>query len=129
MSHDWTPSEIPDQSGRVAIVTGANSGIGRETARELARKGAQVVLACRSEARAEEALSDIQSELPAAKVEFMALDLADLEQVRAFAEAVHQRFDRLDLLINNAGVMIPPASKTKQGSELQLGVNHIGTSR
>ncbi|MDJ0865942.1 MAG: oxidoreductase [Myxococcota bacterium] len=126
MSQDWTANDIPDQSGRVAIVTGANSGIGLETARELARKGAHVVLACRSRARAEEALADIRAGLPDARVEFMELDLADLEQVRAFAAAAHERFDRLDLLINNAGVMIPPASKTKQGYELQLGVNHIG---
>jgi NAD(P)-dependent dehydrogenase (short-subunit alcohol dehydrogenase family) len=126
MSRDWTQSDIPDQTGRVAIVTGANSGIGLETARELARKGAQVVLACRSPERAEEALADIRSSLPDAQIDFMALDLADLEQVRAFAGAVHTRFDRLDLLINNAGVMIPPASKTKQGFELQIGVNHFG---
>ena len=107
-------------------MTGANSGIGLETARELARRGAHVVLACRSEARAEKALADVRSGLPEAKIEFMALDLADLEQVRAFAAQVRARFDRLDLLINNAGVMVPPASKTKQGQELQFGVNHVG---
>jgi NAD(P)-dependent dehydrogenase (short-subunit alcohol dehydrogenase family) len=126
MSKDWSQDDIPDQSGRVAIVTGANSGIGLETARELARNGAHVVLACRSEARAEEALANIRAGLPEAQVEFMLLDLSDLDQVRVFAASVHDRFDRLDLLINNAGVMIPPASKTKQGFELQLGVNHIG---
>jgi len=126
MSQSWTQSDIPDQTGRVAIVTGANSGIGLETARELARKGAHVVLACRSQARAEAALEDIRSDLPEARIEFMALDLADLEQVRVFADAVHERFDRLDLLVNNAGVMVPPATKTKQGYELQLGVNHLG---
>ncbi len=126
MDTDWSQSNIPDQGGRVAIVTGANSGIGLETARELARKGAHVVLACRSQARADEAISDIRSSLPEAKIEFLALDLADLDQVRIFAASVRERFDRLDLLINNAGVMIPPASKTKQGYELQFGVNHIG---
>lgn len=126
MGKDWTQTDIPDQSGRVAIVTGANSGIGLETARELARKGAHVVLACRSQARADEAISDLRSDLPEAKIDFLALDLADLDQVRAFAASVHERFDRLDLLVNNAGVMIPPASKTKQGYELQFGVNHIG---
>lgn len=77
MSNDWTLQDIPDQTGRVAIVTGANSGIGLETARELARKGASVVLACRSEARAGEALADIRAELPDAQVEFGSLDLAD----------------------------------------------------
>ena len=126
MSNDWSPTDIPNQQGRVAIVTGANSGIGLETARELARKGAHVVLACRSEARGQAALDDILSENSSAEIEFMALDLADLEQVRQFATAFKNRFDRLDLLINNAGVMIPPATKTKQGFELQFGVNHIG---
>jgi NAD(P)-dependent dehydrogenase (short-subunit alcohol dehydrogenase family) len=126
MSKDWTQNDIPDQVGRLAVVTGANSGIGLETARELARRGAQVVLACRSQARADEAIAEIRSDVPDAQIDFMALDLADLEQVRAFAASVHERFDRLDLLINNAGVMIPPASKTKQGFELQFGVNHIG---
>jgi NAD(P)-dependent dehydrogenase (short-subunit alcohol dehydrogenase family) len=126
MSKDWNQSDIPDQGGRVAIVTGANSGIGLETARELARNGARVVLACRSEARANEALADIRTELPDAQIDFLALDLSDLDQVRVFAASVHERFDRLDLLINNAGVMIPPESQTKQGYELQFGVNHIG---
>jgi len=126
MSNDWTQQDIPDQTGRVAIVTGANSGIGLETARELARKGARVVLACRSEARAAEALEDIRSGVPDARLEFMALDLSDLDQVRDFSSAVRERLDRLDLLINNAGVMIPPESQTKQGYELQFGVNHIG---
>jgi NAD(P)-dependent dehydrogenase (short-subunit alcohol dehydrogenase family) len=126
MSKDWSQNDIPDQTGRVAIVTGANSGIGLETARELARKGAHVVLACRSQARADEAIRDIRSDLPEVQIDFMELDLADLEQVRTFSAAIHARFERLDLLINNAGVMIPPASKTKQGFELQFGVNHIG---
>jgi NAD(P)-dependent dehydrogenase (short-subunit alcohol dehydrogenase family) len=126
MSKDWTQSDIPDQRGRVAIVTGANSGVGLETARELARSGAHVVLACRSQARAEEARADIRLGLPDAQVDFMELDLADLDKVCDFAASVRGRFDRLDLLINNAGVMVPPASKTKQGYEVQLGVNHIG---
>ena len=125
-THDWTQHDIPSQSGRLAIITGANSGIGLETARELARQGAKVVLACRSEARATTAIQDILAELPQARLEFMRLDLADLEQVREFAAAVHERFDHLDLLINNAGVMVPPAGKTTQGYELQFGINHLG---
>jgi NAD(P)-dependent dehydrogenase (short-subunit alcohol dehydrogenase family) len=126
MSKDWTSQDIPDQTGRVAIVTGANSGIGLETARELARGGARVVLACRSQARADEAIEDIRAGLPDAQVEFECLDLADLEQLPAFVAAFRERFDRLDLLINNAGVMVPPAGNTKQGFELQFGVNHLG---
>ncbi len=122
----WTHADIPDQTGRVAIITGANSGIGKETARELARRGAQIVLACRSAERAAEAIADIVAELPDAQVEFMRLDLADLEQVAEFAAQVLERFDHIDLLINNAGVMMPPPSKTKQGFELQFGVNHLG---
>ena len=125
-TQDWTQHDIPSQSGRLAIITGVNSGIGLETARELARQGAKVVLACRSEARATPAIQDILAELPQARLEFMRLDLADLDQVREFAAAVHERFDHLDLLINNAGVMTPPASKTTQGYELQFGVNHLG---
>jgi NAD(P)-dependent dehydrogenase (short-subunit alcohol dehydrogenase family) len=125
MGNDWTAQDIPNQAGRVAIVTGANSGIGLETARELARQQASVVLACRSRTRAEEAIADIRRDLPDARVEFLCLDLADLEQLREFVSAFRERFDRLDLLINNAGVMIPPESKTKQGFELQFGVNHL----
>ncbi|PRQ02075.1 oxidoreductase [Enhygromyxa salina] len=129
-SKHWTRNDIPDQTGKLAIVTGANSGIGLETARELARSGARVILACRSEAKAAEAIADIRGEIsgasPSGSVEFMSLDLADLDEVERFAAAVHERFDRLDLLINNAGVMVPPYSTTKQGFELQLGVNHLG---
>ncbi|MEJ2311845.1 MAG: oxidoreductase [Gemmatimonadales bacterium] len=126
MKGDWTSADIPDQSGRVAIVTGANSGIGFETARELARKGAAVVLACRSEERGNDARERIRLELPDDNVRVMKLDLADLDQIREFAAAFRAAFDRLDLLINNAGVMIPPEGRTEQGSELQFGINHIG---
>ncbi len=122
----WKAHAIPAQLGRVAIVTGANSGIGLETARELARRGATVVLACRSAERAEAALADLRASVSDAGVLSMPLDLADLDSVRAFAERFESEFDRLDLLVNNAGVMMPPKSKTKQGFELQLGVNHLG---
>lgn len=120
----WTSKDIPDQRGRVGIVTGANSGIGFEAARQLALHGADVVLACRSEARGNEAVEAIRAEKPAGSVRFAALDLSDLESVRAFAAAFEA--PRLDLLINNAGVMMPPLSRTKQGFELQFGVNHLG---
>ncbi|PRP97901.1 putative ketoacyl reductase [Enhygromyxa salina] len=122
----WTHADIPDQTGKLAIVTGANSGIGFEAARALAGRGARVVLACRSVARAERAEAKILAEHGAAELVVMELDLADLDQVRSFAAAARERFERLDLLINNAGVMVPPASTTKQGFELQLGVNHLG---
>ncbi|WP_405908664.1 oxidoreductase [Streptomyces sp. NBC_00828] len=122
----WNASDIPDQSGRTAVVTGANSGIGYVTARELARKGAQVVLACRSEARGNEAGDRLVSEVPGAHVEFVRLDLGDLESVREFVATYEHAYDRLDLLINNAGVMALPLGRTADGFETQFGVNHLG---
>lgn len=122
----WTTARMPDQSGRVAIVTGSNSGIGFETAKALAGNGARVVLACRNPQRAEEALARLRDEVPDADLDFIALDLANLDSIAAFAESFRAAHDRLDLLINNAGVMVPPPSKTAQGFELQFGVNHIG---
>src|SRR3954469_24763429 len=122
----WTFADVPDQTGRTAIVTGANSGIGYETARMLALRGADVVLACRSVDKAEAARSRILAEKPPGQVTVAALDLSDLESVAAFATAFSAGHDRLDLLINNAGVMAPPLGQTKQGLELQLGTNHIG---
>jgi NAD(P)-dependent dehydrogenase (short-subunit alcohol dehydrogenase family) len=121
---DWNTHDIPDQSGRTAVVTGANSGIGYVTARELARKGARVVLACRSEARGHEAGDRMAAEVPGAEVEFRRLDLGDLSSVRQFAAAFS--YDRLDLLVNNAGVMALPYGTTADGFETQFGVNHLG---
>ncbi len=123
---EWNFDSIPDQSGRTAIVTGANTGIGYETARALARKGAKVILACRDVSKAATAVARIQAEKPTGSVEAQALDLSDLESVRSFAESFAKQNSRLDLLINNAGVMIPPKSQTKQGFELQFGTNHLG---
>ncbi|AVH58866.1 MULTISPECIES: oxidoreductase [Streptomyces] len=120
----WDISAIPDQTGRVAVVTGANSGLGYVTARELARKGARVVVACRSEVRGSEATDRIVAEVPGVTAEFRRLDLADLASVRGFAEAFP--YDRLDLLVNNAGVMAPPYGTTADGFETQFGVNHLG---
>ncbi|MFJ2912148.1 oxidoreductase [Streptomyces sp. NPDC087228] len=124
MSQGWNASDIPDQSGRTAVVTGANSGIGLITARELARRGARVLLACRDETRGKEAASRIRAAVTGADVEFVPLDLADLESVRACA-AAHMP-ERIDLLINNAGVMALPYGKTADGFERQFGVNHLG---
>ena len=120
----WNAHDIPDQSGRTAVVTGANGGLGYVTARELARKGARVVLACRSEARGKEAVERLALEVPHAVVELARLDLGDLASVREFAAA---RSDgRLDLLLNNAGVMAMPYGTTVDGFETQFGVNHLG---
>ncbi|MET9573307.1 oxidoreductase [Streptomyces virginiae] len=122
----WNATHIPDQSGRTAVVTGANSGIGYVTARELARRGASVVLACRSAARGRAALVRLRAEVPAAKAEFIPLDLADLRSVREFAAACGERHPALDLLVNNAGVMALPYGRTADGFETQFGVNHLG---
>ncbi|MFG3369808.1 oxidoreductase [Streptomyces sp. NPDC090032] len=121
----WNASDIPDQSGRTAVVTGANSGIGYITARELARKGARVVLACRSETRGTAALERLRSEVQGAQAEFEQLDLGDLSSVRKFAGS-YGSGERLDLLINNAGVMALPLGRTADGFETQFGVNHLG---
>jgi NAD(P)-dependent dehydrogenase (short-subunit alcohol dehydrogenase family) len=122
----WSEADIPDQRGRTAVVTGANSGIGYETARALASRGARVVLACRSEAKGREAEARILAAVPGADVRFEALDLGSLASVRAFAEKLRATQARLDLLCNNAGVMMPPYGKTADGFELQFGTNHLG---
>lgn len=120
----WTAGDVPDQSGRAAVVTGANTGIGYCTARELARRGARVTLACRDAERAVAAVKRLQAEVPYARVEFRPLDLADLRSVTAFAEAYEE--PTLDLLVNNAGVMALPYGVTADGFETQFGVNHLG---
>jgi NAD(P)-dependent dehydrogenase (short-subunit alcohol dehydrogenase family) len=122
----WTASEIPDQHGRVAVVTGANSGLGFQTTRALAGKGAVVVMACRDQRRGAEALARIKDEQPAGAVELVDLDLADLASVRKAANDVLARHPRIDLLINNAGVMAIPQRTTADGFETQFGTNHLG---
>jgi NAD(P)-dependent dehydrogenase (short-subunit alcohol dehydrogenase family) len=119
----WTTADIPRQDGRVAVVTGANSGLGYHAALELGRAGAEVILACRDAGRGEQALVKMRAETPEGNFELRSLDLADLGSVRAFAEAAPER---IDLLLNNAGVMAPPHRTTADGFELQLGTNHLG---
>jgi NAD(P)-dependent dehydrogenase (short-subunit alcohol dehydrogenase family) len=126
MSSKWTAANIPDQNGRIAIVTGANSGLGLVTARELARAGAGVVMGCRNEEKGREAVRAVEARAPGADVELEALDLASLDSVRSFAERVRERHPALDLLINNAGVMATPRRETADGFELQFGTNHLG---
>lgn len=126
MSAKWTEANIPDQSGRAAVVTGANSGLGEVTARELARAGASVVLACRDLDKGRSAAELMREHVPDAKVEVAALDLADRSSIRRFAKEIADRHDRLDLLINNAGVMALPRRITADGFEMQFGTNHLG---
>ncbi len=123
----WTPDRIPDLSGKVAAVTGANSGIGWHTALELARHGARVVLACRDTARGEGALSRIRAAVPDADLRLRRLDLADLSSVRSFAGQLLDEEPSLDVLVNNAGVMaLPDRRVSVDGFEMQLAVNHLG---
>jgi NAD(P)-dependent dehydrogenase (short-subunit alcohol dehydrogenase family) len=126
MSSKWTAEQIPDQSGRTAIVTGANSGLGLIVARELARAGAHVILTSRDAGRGAKALDTVNAVHPAGKVEVASLDLANLASVRAFAQGFLATGEQLDLLINNAGVMAAPHSRTADGFELQFGTNHLG---
>lgn len=126
MSQKWTAENIPDLSNKIAIVTGANSGIGYETAKALADSNATVVMACRNIDKANHALKQIQQDIPNASLEFIQLDLANLESVKNFTESFKAKHSRLDMLINNAGIMMPPYTKTKDGFEVQIGANHLG---
>src|SRR5215469_533833 len=126
MDRRWTAADIPDQSGRTAVVTGANSGLGFETAKALAESGAAVVLACRDLDRAEAAAARLGVAAPRAIISTLPLDLASLASVREAARELRSRHARLDLLINNAGLMMPPYGRTADGFELQFGTNHLG---
>jgi NAD(P)-dependent dehydrogenase (short-subunit alcohol dehydrogenase family) len=122
----WTAADIPDQAGRTAVITGANSGLGLAAARALAGAGAEVVLACRNMEKGEAAVASIQADVPDASLALEELNLSSLASVRAFAERFSSSHESLDLLINNAGVMAPPRRETADGFELQFGVNHLG---
>jgi NAD(P)-dependent dehydrogenase (short-subunit alcohol dehydrogenase family) len=123
---NFTDQDVPAQNGRVFLVTGANSGIGYETARILAGKGARVLMGCRSKTRAAAAIAKIREEFPQADLAYIPLDLGDLESIREAAALVGQE-RRLDVLVNNAGIMMPPREVTMDGFESQFGVNHLGT--
>jgi protochlorophyllide reductase len=126
MSKAWTTADIPDQTGRVAVVTGANSGLGLAIADALAGAGAHVVMACRNLDKAEEAAAAITARAPKGTVEVARLDLADLESVATFSDGFLAGRDRLDILANNAGLMAVDESRTADGFETQFGVNHLG---
>jgi NAD(P)-dependent dehydrogenase (short-subunit alcohol dehydrogenase family) len=122
----WTEGEVPDQSGRTAVITGGNSGIGFEAARVLAGRGARLILGCRDQGKAHDAVTRIRAAAPGANVRVVPLDLASLESVRVAAGQIRSACEGIDLLINNAGVMMPPYGRTADGFELQIGINHLG---
>ncbi|MFN6544276.1 SDR family NAD(P)-dependent oxidoreductase [Mycolicibacterium nivoides] len=122
----WTTANIPNQTGRTAIVTGANTGLGLETAKALAAKGAHVVLAVRNLDKGAAAVEWISRSVPNADLELQRLDLGSLKSVREAADEIRAKHDTIDLLINNAGVMTPPKETTEDGFELQFGTNHLG---
>jgi NAD(P)-dependent dehydrogenase (short-subunit alcohol dehydrogenase family) len=124
-TNHWTADEIPDQNGRTFIVTGANSGLGYVTTRELASHGAHVIMAVRDETKGKAALKELRAGQPEAKLELRHLDLSDLNSVKTFADSIVADRVPLDVLVNNAGIMMPPRSLTKQGFELQFGTNHL----
>lgn len=122
----WTVADMLDQTGKIAVVTGGNSGLGYESVLALAGKGARVVLACRNLEKGLLARTRVLAQVPQATIEVMALDLGSLASIHAFAEAYSARYDKLHLLLNNAGVMAPPRQETTDGFELQFGTNHLG---
>jgi NAD(P)-dependent dehydrogenase (short-subunit alcohol dehydrogenase family) len=117
---------MTEQKGRIFIVTGANAGLGFETSKELGKQGAKVIMACRNLSKGENAKEEIQKEFPQVDLEVMEIDLSTMNSVRDFAEKYTSNFDRLDVLINNAGVMMPPYTKTEDGFELQFAANYLG---
>ncbi len=121
----WTPADIPDQTGRRALVTGVTSGIGTKTALELARAGAEVVLAARSQDKLRRTRAQLEDQVPGAVLREMLVDVSDMQSVRRAAERVHE-VGPIDVLVNNAGVMAPPHQRTDDGFELQLATNHFG---
>jgi NAD(P)-dependent dehydrogenase (short-subunit alcohol dehydrogenase family) len=122
----WTSADIPDQTGRTVFITGANSGLGLRSAQALARSGAQVILGCRNAGKAADALTEVKGEATGDEPFVVSLDLANLASISAAAEEVSRRVERIDVLMNNAGVMAIPRAETADGFEAQFGTNHLG---
>ena len=122
----WTPDEMPSMEGKIVVITGANSGLGLESARLMAARGAHVIMACRSQEKAIAAKHQILAETPDAELDLMPLDLASQQSIKDFVALFNDRYPRLDILLNNAGLMAPPLSHTEDGFEIQFGTNHLG---
>lgn len=122
----WTSASVPEQSGKIVVITGANSGLGLESTRLLAAAGATVVMACRNAKKAEDAVALVKQSAPNARLEVMALDLSSLASIETFAKQLAEKHPAIDVLINNAGVMALPYTKTADGFEMQFGTNHLG---
>jgi NAD(P)-dependent dehydrogenase (short-subunit alcohol dehydrogenase family) len=127
MARKWTTAGIPDLKGKLALVTGANRGLGLEITAGLAGAGARVIMACRDAAKADHAVAEIRRRVPGAEVEAMSLDLASLVAVRSFADEFSTRHATLDLLVNNASAILVPLQKTRDGFEMHIGTNHLGS--
>jgi NAD(P)-dependent dehydrogenase (short-subunit alcohol dehydrogenase family) len=125
MKRGFTENDVPDQRGRTVVITGANTGLGFEAARVLSARGARVLIACRSQRKAEEAIARIEEQNGPVDVSHVPLDLGKLASVRRCAEQL-QSEERIDVLVNNAGIMVPPYELTEEGFESQFGVNHLG---
>ncbi|MEM7016986.1 MAG: SDR family NAD(P)-dependent oxidoreductase, partial [Pseudomonadota bacterium] len=126
MAQHFTEDSVPDQSGKTILITGSNTGIGYEAARVLAGRGARILLGCRSPEKAQVACDDILALHPGADIDIVTLDLANLSSIESAAAQVDKQEKQLDLLINNAGIMMTPHEKTVDGFEAQFGVNHLG---
>ena len=126
MNSGWSTDDMPSQQGKIALITGANSGIGFEAAKALAEKGAHVIMACRNPQKANEAMNTIRQDVPNADITFLRMDLASQRSIKAAVESFKKDHTQLDLLINNAGVMWLPKSDTEDGYEMQFGTNHLG---
>ncbi len=122
----WTSEDVPDQAGKTIIISGASSGLGKEAAKVLAGKNAAIIMAVRNTDKAEIVAGAIRNDYPNAKIDIKALDLTSLESIKSFAEEFKRDYKKLDVLINNAGIMMCPYSKTKDGFEIQMGTNHLG---
>lgn len=123
---NWTENHIPDLNGKVIIVTGSTSGLGKEATKILAQKNATVIMAVRNTSKAEKIVQAIKEHIPKSQIDIRAMDLSSLVSVKHFAEQVLKNYERLDVLINNAGIMACPFDKTKEGYEIQMGTNHLG---